>query len=158
MEEVPFPPPFRGSPCPLSVMGILSLLQRNLVALLETSMNYLEKAERYEKMSEVLKLLQPFYDKNKDFKNMAEIYGKLHEAFKKVVDIMATGKRYLGTYFRIAFFGKVRWRAQGSVVSLIVMCTYVRMELYHENFITCCIIVTVLDLSSIPSLAIHPSH
>ena len=36
-----------------------------------------------------------------------EMYGKLHAAFRKVVDIMATGRRYLGTYFRVAFFGKV---------------------------------------------------
>ena len=78
------------------------------MALLETSINYLEKAERYEVMSEVLKLLQPFYERNRDFKHMAEMYGKLHEAYRKVVEIMATGRRYLGTYFRIAFFGKVR--------------------------------------------------
>ena len=39
--------------------------------------------------------------------HMTEMYGKLHTAFRKVVDIMATGKRYLGTYFRVAFFGKV---------------------------------------------------
>ena len=31
----------------------------------------------------------------------------VYTAFRKVVDIMATGKRYLGTYFRVAFFGKV---------------------------------------------------
>ena len=31
----------------------------------------------------------------------------LELAFRKVVDIMATEKRYLGTYFRVAFFGKV---------------------------------------------------
>ena len=36
-----------------------------------------------------------------------EMYGKLHSAFRKVVDIMATGKRYFATYFRVAFFGKV---------------------------------------------------
>ena len=42
--------------------------------------------------------------------HMTEMYGKLHTAFRKVVDIMATGKRYLGTYFRVAFFGKVSQR------------------------------------------------
>ena len=84
-------------------------------------MSYLEKAERYEMMSEVLKLLQPFYDKNKDFVHMAEMYGKLHEAFRKVVDIMATGKRYLGTYFRIAFYGKVCSRSGNCGV--ITVCS-----------------------------------
>ncbi len=81
--------------------------QRNLVSLLESSINYLEQAERYELMSEVAKLLQPFYDKGREFKSMMEMYGKLHSAFKKVVDVMSTGRRYLGTYFRIGFYGKV---------------------------------------------------
>ena len=58
-------------------------------------------------MAEVFKLLQPFHEKNRDFKHMMELYGKLHEAFRKVVDISSTGKRYLGTYFRVAFYGKV---------------------------------------------------
>jgi hypothetical protein len=83
-------------------------MQRNLVALLETSIKYLHQAERYEIMAEVFKLLQPFYEKSRDFKHMMEMYGKLHEAFVKVVDIMTTGRRYLGTYFRVAFYGKVR--------------------------------------------------
>ena len=40
--------------------------------------------------------------------HMMEMYGKLHGAYRKVVDIMATGRRYLATYFRIAFYGRVR--------------------------------------------------
>lgn len=38
---------------------------------------------------------------------MMEMYGKLHQAFQNVVRIMSTGKRYLATYFRVAFYGKV---------------------------------------------------
>ena len=79
-----------------------------MVTVLESSVTYLEQAERYEMMSEVFKLLQPFYEKARDFEKMKEMYGKLHVAFKRVVEIMATGKRYLGTYFRIAFYGKVK--------------------------------------------------
>ena len=40
------------------------------------------------------------------------MFGKLHQAFRKVVEIEVTGKRYLGTYFRVAFFGKVRERGR----------------------------------------------
>ena len=58
-------------------------------------------------MAEVFKLLQPFYEKSRDFEKMRDMYGKLHLSFKKVVEIMATGRRYLGTFFRIAFYGKV---------------------------------------------------
>jgi len=41
--------------------------QRNLVALLVSSINYLEHSQRYEVMAEVFKLLQPFYEKQRDF-------------------------------------------------------------------------------------------
>ena len=58
-------------------------------------------------MAEVFKLLQPFYEKARDFEKMRDMYGKLHLSFKKVVEIMTTGRRYLGTFFRIAFYGKV---------------------------------------------------
>ena len=37
-----------------------------------------------------------------------EMFSKLHQAYRKVVDIEETGKRYLGTYFRVGFYGKVR--------------------------------------------------
>lgn len=45
-----------------------SLSQQNLVSLLETSMGYFEQAQRYEVMSEVAKLLQPFYEETRNSK------------------------------------------------------------------------------------------
>ena len=100
-------------------------------------MGYFEQAERYEMMSEVAKLIQPFYEKARNSKvpfpfihisefhsfihihpflshlphppqNMMEMFGKLHQAYRKVVEIEGSGRRYLGTYFRVAFYGKVR--------------------------------------------------
>ena len=38
------------------------------MSLLESSFNYLERSERYEMMSEIFKLLLPFYEKARDFK------------------------------------------------------------------------------------------
>ena len=43
-------------------------MQKDLVKLLETSMGYFENAQRYEVMSEVAKLLQPFYENARDAK------------------------------------------------------------------------------------------
>ena len=36
------------------------------------------------------------------------MFGKLHQAYCKVVEIEESGRRYIGTCFRVAFFGKVR--------------------------------------------------
>ena len=43
-------------------------IQKNLVTLLESSMGYLEQAQRYEVMPDVAKLLQPFYEEARDSK------------------------------------------------------------------------------------------
>lgn len=36
-----------------------------------------------------------------------EMYGRLYEAHKKIVSVMQTGRRYLGTYYRVGFYGEV---------------------------------------------------
>ena len=40
---------------------------------------------------------------------LSNAYDSLAKAYKKVVDVMGTGKRLLGKYFRVAFFGQVNW-------------------------------------------------
>ena len=41
------------------------------------------------------------------FQRLSNAYDSLAKAYKKVVEVMATGKRLLGKYFRVAFFGQV---------------------------------------------------
>lgn len=38
---------------------------------------------------------------------LTHLYDTLHRAYTKVMEVMHTGKRLLGTYFRVAFFGQV---------------------------------------------------
>uniref|UniRef100_A0A8C1NT49 Dedicator of cytokinesis 9 n=1 Tax=Cyprinus carpio TaxID=7962 RepID=A0A8C1NT49_CYPCA len=44
--------------------------------------------------------------KRRDFERLAHLYDTLHRAYSKVTEVMHTGKRLLGTYFRVAFFGQ----------------------------------------------------
>ena len=41
------------------------------------------------------------------FQKLAQSYQILSEAYAKVVDVMQSGKRLLGKYFRVAFYGQV---------------------------------------------------
>lgn len=41
---------------------------------------------------------------------LTHLYDTLHRAYTKVMEVMHSGKRLLGTYFRVAFFGQVRGR------------------------------------------------
>ena len=39
---------------------------------------------------------------------LTHLYDTLHRAYTKVMEVMHSGRRMLGTYFRVAFFGQVR--------------------------------------------------
>ncbi|KAK7168575.1 hypothetical protein R3I93_004792 [Phoxinus phoxinus] len=77
-----------------------------LMELLEACADGLWKAERYELISDIYKLIIPIYEKRRDFEKLAHLYDTLHRAYSKVTEVMHTGKRLLGTYFRVAFFGQ----------------------------------------------------
>lgn len=39
---------------------------------------------------------------------LAHLYDMLHRAYTKVIEVMHSGKRLLGTFFRVAFYGQVQ--------------------------------------------------
>lgn len=47
---------------------------------------------------------------------LSHLYDTLHRAYTKVIEVMHSGKRLLGTHFRVAFFGQVRARAAGTMM------------------------------------------
>ncbi|CAH2315231.1 dedicator of cytokinesis 11 isoform X3 [Pelobates cultripes] len=77
-----------------------------LVELLEQCVDGLWKAERYETISEISKLLVPIYEKRREFEKLTQLYRTLHGAYTKILEVMQSGKRLLGTYFRVAFYGQ----------------------------------------------------
>jgi hypothetical protein len=79
----------------------------DLVRELETALELLWEAEMYEMMGEVAKILLPYYEEAREYQLMSNMFKKLHLAYEKVVAVMVTGKRYLGTYFKVAFFGRL---------------------------------------------------
>uniref|UniRef100_A0A8D1R9N4 Dedicator of cytokinesis protein 9 n=1 Tax=Sus scrofa TaxID=9823 RepID=A0A8D1R9N4_PIG len=78
-----------------------------LMELLEQCADGLWKAERYELIADIYKLIIPIYEKRRDFERLAHLYDTLHRAYSKVTEVMHSGRRLLGTYFRVAFFGQV---------------------------------------------------
>uniref|UniRef100_A0A3Q2CU88 Dedicator of cytokinesis 9b n=1 Tax=Cyprinodon variegatus TaxID=28743 RepID=A0A3Q2CU88_CYPVA len=77
-----------------------------LLELLEECADGLWKAERYELIADVYRLIIPIYEQRRDFEKLTHLYDTLHRAYTKVMEVMHTGKRLLGTYFRVAFFGQ----------------------------------------------------
>ncbi|XP_042336149.1 dedicator of cytokinesis protein 11 isoform X2 [Sceloporus undulatus] len=77
-----------------------------LVELLEQCVEGLWKAERYETIAEISKLIIPIYEKRREFEKLTQMYRTLHGAYTKVLEVMQNKKRLLGTYFRVAFYGQ----------------------------------------------------
>uniref|UniRef100_A0A9J7Z7U2 Dedicator of cytokinesis 9b n=2 Tax=Cyprinus carpio TaxID=7962 RepID=A0A9J7Z7U2_CYPCA len=82
------------------------LSEEVLMELLEACADGLWKAERYELISDIYKLIIPIYEQRRDFEKLAHLYDTLHRAYTKVMEVMHSGKRLLGTFFRVAFFGQ----------------------------------------------------
>ena len=78
----------------------------------ETMVEYLEKAarslvlaERYEMLGEIYKLVIPIYEFHRDYERLAFCYTNLSQAYTKAGEVIISGRRLLGKYFRVGFYG-----------------------------------------------------
>ncbi|KAM3591225.1 uncharacterized protein V6R79_024850 [Siganus canaliculatus] len=77
-----------------------------LVEHLEVCVQELWKAERYELITHIAKLLVPMYEKRHEYEKLSRLYETLHRAYNKIMEVIQSGRRLLGTYFRVAFYGQ----------------------------------------------------
>ncbi|XP_077444428.1 dedicator of cytokinesis protein 11 isoform X2 [Stigmatopora argus] len=77
-----------------------------LVEHLEVCVEALWKAERYELITYIAKLAIPCYERRHEYEKLSRLYNTLHRAYNKIMEVIQTGRRLLGTYFRVAFYGQ----------------------------------------------------
>jgi len=80
-----------------------------LLEQLEVCADTLEKAERFELLGHLYRLIVPMYEKKRNYEALANCYSHLAQACNKIVEVTRTGKRLLGRFYRVAFFGMVRY-------------------------------------------------
>uniref|UniRef100_A0A669CIG9 Dedicator of cytokinesis 11 n=1 Tax=Oreochromis niloticus TaxID=8128 RepID=A0A669CIG9_ORENI len=78
-----------------------------LVEHLEVCVDALWKAERYELITHIAKLVIPIYEKRHEYEKLSRLYETLHRAYNKIMEVIQSGRRLLGTYFRVAFYGQL---------------------------------------------------
>ena len=83
--------------------------KKHLIDTLEGSADRIRMSERYELMGEIYKIAIPLYEMERNFQLLAEAYGTLKDSYEKVVGVMETGRRMLGRYYRVAFYGRVKF-------------------------------------------------
>uniref|UniRef100_A0A7N6BBL3 Dedicator of cytokinesis 11 n=1 Tax=Anabas testudineus TaxID=64144 RepID=A0A7N6BBL3_ANATE len=77
-----------------------------LVEHLDVCVEALWKAERYELITHIAKLIIPIYEKRHEYEKLSRLYSTLHRAYNKIMEVIQSGRRLLGTYFRVAFYGQ----------------------------------------------------
>ncbi|OWA50965.1 Dedicator of cytokinesis protein 7 [Hypsibius exemplaris] len=77
--------------------------EAGLQSLLSQAADAFEAASMFEGVNEIYKIVIPIVETYYDFKQLALIHNRLHEAFLKIDRL--NGKRIFGTYFRVGFYG-----------------------------------------------------
>ncbi|VDO20091.1 unnamed protein product [Haemonchus placei] len=67
-------------------------------------------AERYEAIGPLYRLIIPMFEKTDNFKSLVGVYAELQQTYSRAAEVKASGKRHLGSYFRVRFFGEYHSR------------------------------------------------
>ncbi|XP_028129258.2 dedicator of cytokinesis protein 9 [Diabrotica virgifera virgifera] len=73
---------------------------------LERCAEYLDKAERYEVLGELYRLIIPIHEKKRDYDMLRKCYSSLADNYEKVIETNKSGRRLLGRYYRVGFYGQ----------------------------------------------------
>ncbi|KAI1305795.1 Dedicator of cytokinesis protein 9 [Halotydeus destructor] len=78
----------------------------NLIDTLESAAGLFSRAERFEMIPEVYKVMVPLYEKQRNFEALSKLYRSISTTYDKIINVQKSGKRILGRYYKVAFFGK----------------------------------------------------
>uniref|UniRef100_A0A9J2PJV5 Dedicator of cytokinesis protein 7 n=1 Tax=Ascaris lumbricoides TaxID=6252 RepID=A0A9J2PJV5_ASCLU len=94
--------------------------ENGLVHLVEKTAQFMEKAQMYEMMPLVYKVITPILEQNRDYRRLAQIHNRLSDALSRIEPTVpliediadawyspspSADKRCFGTYFRVGFYG-----------------------------------------------------
>ncbi|XP_045470639.1 dedicator of cytokinesis protein 9 isoform X1 [Harmonia axyridis] len=77
-----------------------------LLEQLEACVEFINKAERYEIMGELYKLILPMYEKRRNYEQLKNAHSNLAQNYEKIIETNRSCKRLLGRYYRVVFFGQ----------------------------------------------------
>lgn len=82
---------------------------------LKNCADFLDKSERYECLGELYRLIIPILENRRDYSGLVESYNHLSQAYQKVIDFNRNGKRLLGRFYRVVFYGTMYFEDQHNV-------------------------------------------
>ncbi|XP_061394284.1 dedicator of cytokinesis protein 9 isoform X1 [Musca vetustissima] len=76
---------------------------------------YLDTAERYECLGELYKLIVPIYERTRNYSDLQESHEHLAKAYAKIIEVNRSGKRMLGRFYRVVFYGMMYFEEDHAV-------------------------------------------
>uniref|UniRef100_A0A336LXY2 CSON007578 protein n=2 Tax=Culicoides sonorensis TaxID=179676 RepID=A0A336LXY2_CULSO len=77
--------------------------------------DYLDRSERYETLGELYKQIIVILEHRRDYHSLTQCYEHLAQAYNKVIDIQKTGRRFLGRFYRVIFFGQLYFEEESGI-------------------------------------------
>lgn len=81
--------------------------EQMLLDQLKDCAEYLDRAERFECLGELYRLIVPILENRRDYSALSHSYEHLAQAYNKVMEVNRSGKRLLGRFYRVVFYGQV---------------------------------------------------
>ncbi|XP_037961001.1 dedicator of cytokinesis protein 9 isoform X2 [Teleopsis dalmanni] len=86
-----------------------------LLEQLKQCADFLDRAERFECLGELYKLILPIYERGRNFIELAQSYEHLTQAYNKIVEVNRSGKRMLGRFYRVVFYGAMYFEEDHAI-------------------------------------------
>lgn len=82
---------------------------------LKNCADFLDRAERLECLSDLYRLIIPILEHRRDFPGLIQSYEHLAQAYTRVIEFNRNGKRLLGRFFRVIYFGQMYFDEENAV-------------------------------------------
>ncbi|XP_043640417.1 dedicator of cytokinesis protein 9 isoform X1 [Drosophila teissieri] len=89
--------------------------EQMLLEQLKLCADFLDRAERFECLGELYKLILPMYERDRSYQELAHCYEHLTQAYNKIGEVNRSGKRMLGRFYRVVFYGMMYFEEDHAI-------------------------------------------
>ena len=82
---------------------------------LKNCADFLDRSERLECLGELYRLIVPILENRRDFPSLIQSYEHLAQAYQRVIEFNRNGKRLLGRFYRVVFYGQMYFEEEHGV-------------------------------------------
>ena len=100
--------------------------EKGLLEMLPHAVKYFKKAQRFELVGPVYKLMIPFFERDRDYEQLAAACEDMRVCYEDIVKANEHEKsghnRMLGLYYRVGFFGSLFGHLNGAYAVPFKLC------------------------------------